>query len=210
MKSAKKAIKNFQVIVTAAYGISIIMGMIFSSAKFDIAGINIFEYAEIFDFLVYPFIEPTVIVFSFLPIIFVYLLVVFDEYIKNKKPDFYRKKTIEGILGLIDMPWWKKVKRTIMLVTFIPLYLAASYFLYKQYIFKNYKTMFECVVLEFHEGDIIEGKILGKVKDMIFIIKNCPCEINNTKINEGEEVLAIPYGESIKKIRWIPDCNENS
>lgn len=208
MKSAKKAIKNFQVIVTAAYGFSIIMGMIFSSAKYYVAGINIFEYAEIFDFLVYPFIEPTVIIFSFLPIILAYILVVYDEHIKKKKPDFYKKNTIEGRLGLLNKPWWKNVKRASMLLIFIPGYLIVSYLLYKQYIFKNYKTLYECVVLEFHEGDLIEGKILGKVRDMIFIIKNCPCQINNTQIDDGEEVLAIPYGESIKKIRWIPDCND--
>ena len=27
-------------------------------------------------------------------------------------------------------------------------------------------------------------------------------------LNNGNEVLAIPYGESVKKIRWIPDCND--
>ena len=95
MKVAKKAIKKFQIILTAAYGFSIIMGMIFSSAKYYVAGINIFEYAEIFDFLVYPFIEPTVIIFSFLPIILGYLLVVYDEYIKKKKPDFLKKTQLK-------------------------------------------------------------------------------------------------------------------
>lgn len=208
MKSSKKVIKNFQIYISAGYGFAIIMGMIFSSAKYNVAGINIFEYAEVLDFLVYPFIEPTVIIFSLLPFILVYLLVIYDEYLKKKKPDFYRKNSIEGKLGIMDKPWWIKLKKILMIIIFVPTYLIVSYKYYKMYISYTYKSMYECVVLEFHEGDLLEGKILGKVNDMIFIIKNCPCEINNFKVEDGEEVIAIPYGESVKKIRWIPDCND--
>ncbi|MDB4015883.1 hypothetical protein N8345_03080 [Flavobacteriaceae bacterium] len=223
--SLKKTFKNLQVIISAFYAYSVMMGIVFSSAKYQAVGINIFEYAEVFDFLFYPLIQPKAILFSFIFFVFPATIMIiawiFEKRKREKNPEmlltYFEEKS-----GLSKKKWWfdfrMKAMPIYMILVFLPVYIFLSHTAYKQYTISNYKTLYDCVVLEYHDGDVLKGKMFGKVRDIVFIIKNCPCEIKNKKIwtkrykdgsKDDYEVIAIPYGESIKSIRWAADCKEN-
>jgi len=59
-KNSKKTtyeiiIKELQTVITISYLFTVGIGMLFKYHKYDEFGINIFEYADVFDFLIAPF-----------------------------------------------------------------------------------------------------------------------------------------------------------
>ena len=58
-------IKEIQTIMTIFYLLMIGIGMIYNYKKYALFGINIFEYADVFDFLIAPFKDFRIIEVSF-------------------------------------------------------------------------------------------------------------------------------------------------
>lgn len=67
-------IKELQSIVTIFYLFLVGMGMLFKHQKFSEFGINVFQYADIFDFLIAPFQDYVIILFTMASLTFIYLL----------------------------------------------------------------------------------------------------------------------------------------
>ena len=84
-------LKDFQTIITLFYLLAVGIGMLFNYQKFSAFGINIFEYADVFDFLIAPFSDYKIIVFAVFSLIVPYLLYLFDAYYKKNHSESYEK-----------------------------------------------------------------------------------------------------------------------
>lgn len=146
-----------------SYILMVGIGMLFYSQKYGEFGINIFDYADIFDFLIAPFGDYRIIVFtvfsSFVPILFFQL----DHWCKTKYPSFYSKIS----MGMDKKSWYK----TYWLVSYVALicsylYLGANFYgrLTKKEILAQ-----EPINLKYSDDKVERGIFIGKTKEVIFI-----------------------------------------
>lgn len=77
-------IKEIQTIITVSYIIAVAVGMLFNFQKYAEFDINIFDYGDVFDFLIAPFSDVYIILFATVSILIVYLLLIMDSYWKKK------------------------------------------------------------------------------------------------------------------------------
>ena len=193
----KKTFKTIRTIVVALYGFAIIMGMIFSSAKYQAYDINIFEFADILDFLVYPFLDiKSVAYYGFLPIIILFLFYSFDRYLLKNHTDFYSKYlTPKFFRKYLETSWYAKSQKTTLLT--IPVYLVVNYFLYyAMHSNEPEYTLYRPMEIKMQNGEIKKGFLLGKVKDVIFLI-------NIDSISKAKDVSIIPYQENVTEIKIL-------
>ena len=71
-------IKELQTLMSISYIIAVGIGMLFSFQKYHRFGINILDYADVFDFLIAPFSDVKVLLFSLVSIFFGIALIRFD------------------------------------------------------------------------------------------------------------------------------------
>ena len=80
--------------------------MLFSFQKYHRFGINIFDYADVFDFLIAPFSDVKVLLFSLVSIFFGIALIRFDINWKKKRPESYSKIN----MGMDKKKWFDPVR----------------------------------------------------------------------------------------------------
>ncbi len=57
-------LKELQSIISIFYILAVAIGMVFNYQKYSEFGINIFDYADIFEFLIAPFSDTTILFFT--------------------------------------------------------------------------------------------------------------------------------------------------
>src|SRR5690606_2414881 len=67
------------------------IGMLFTHKKYSEFGINIFDYADVFDFLIAPFSDMRILLFSGITLFIVFLVVRSDIFLRAKYPRTYSK-----------------------------------------------------------------------------------------------------------------------
>lgn len=175
-------LKELQTIVTATYIIAVGIGMLFNYQKFSEFDINIFEYADVFDFLIAPFSDFYILIFAALSISIFSIVVKLNAIWKNKWPKFYSRINFGR-----DKKSWFKTYRMILLVLSFGLYLYLSADFYGKYVKERIiNDNFISIVLS--DDEIKSGKLIGKTKDVIFLI------------NE-DHVYALPISSTVKEIR---------
>ena len=177
-----KLMKSAQLIMTFAYLLAIGIGMLFNDQKYGAFGINIFDYSSIFDFLIAPFADFRIIVFAIVTMVFTYVLFKGDAYWKEKFPSSYSK----SIFNLEQYSWYRKIKGGIFLVIFVWYLILIAQYYGKQ----TYAEILqqEFTKIEYIGGDVIEGVLIGKTSDMLFLYVN-------------KEVKAIPISANLKTIQ---------
>jgi len=93
-------LKEFQTILSVFYLLLVMIGMFFSYSKYSQFGINIFQYSDISDFLLTPFRDTIIFIFSFITVLVVYLVYKFKN--KFSKFNFGLLKS-KPILSIIVM-----------------------------------------------------------------------------------------------------------
>jgi hypothetical protein len=173
-------IKEIQPILSISYIIAIGIGMLFNYQKFSEYGINIFEYSDILDFLIAPFADFLILFFTIVSLALAYLFFQLDLYWERKYPKFYSKM----VLGLNARSWYNYVRYSSYLILFILyLYLAAD--LNGKLARSRSKEKPE-IVIKFDNNEIEKGIMIGKTKEIIFLLK-------------GEDVKAIPITSLVKE-----------
>ena len=84
-------LKEIQTVLTISYLLIVGIGMLFTHQKYSEFGINIFEYADIFEFLIAPFSDFKILLFSTITITAVLLLCKLDDAWRRKYPKKYSK-----------------------------------------------------------------------------------------------------------------------
>ena len=86
-------IRELQTVLASGYLCLIIIGMIYEAAFYQPFSINIFEYAEILDFLLVPFRRPVTLLLLLVTILLSYGVYYSDVALEKKFPKFYRITT---------------------------------------------------------------------------------------------------------------------
>ena len=158
-------------ILPLCYLVMVCIGMLFNYFKFKHFGINIFQYASVFDFLISPFEDPTIIWFMILsPIIPI-----------KRFPVSYKKSSF----GMSEKSWYKPVMRITYLALVI-IYIFLFSFFYGIYTYRAVK-MQDDITVRYNDNEDISGKPIGKVGNSLFLLT-------------GSVVQIIPTDSYVKSI----------
>lgn len=83
--------KDISLMLTFGYLFLILIGMIFNAVFFAINHLNIFKYAEISDFLLAPFRDFYILIFTALSILLIFAFYQLDDYIEQRYPKLHHK-----------------------------------------------------------------------------------------------------------------------
>ncbi|WP_193323767.1 hypothetical protein [Marinifilum sp. N1E240] len=159
-------IKELQSVVTVFYLFMVGMGMLFKHQKFSEFGINIFQYADVFDFLIAPFQDFIIVLFTFASLTLIYLLYKFDKFLEKKFPKSYSVFSF----GLSRKSWHTTYKKiTFMLGLMAYLYFAADYYGELSHSSINSKEKYK---IHYIDSKTISGNLIGKNNNVIFLWVN--------------------------------------
>lgn len=173
-------LKEIQTIIMLSYIIIVGIGMLFTYMKYSEFGINIFDYADIFDFLIAPFSDPRIVLFSIASTLFVFILSKFQILYQRKLPKLYSKVNF----GLDKKSWFNTFKY--ILFTILALfYLFVSSLFYGE-LSKEQTLQSPQLSLTYSDNQSIKGQMIGKTANIIFLL-------------QGEKVKAIPLNSLVKE-----------
>lgn len=173
-------LKEIQIIVTIPYLLIVGVGMLFTYQKYSEFGINIFDYADVFDFLIAPFSDFKILLFSTITIILVLLLFKLDVAWKRKYPKTYSKMN----LGF-DKKKWFSICRYFLIASMFIYYLYLSADFYGKFTKKEVMGN-SPINIKYSDNENINGIVIGKTKDILFLLQN-------------EKVKAIPINSNVKE-----------
>jgi len=174
-------VKEFQTFLSVFYLLLVGIGMLFSYEKYSRFGINIFQYSDIFDFLLTPFRDLYIFLFSFASIGIVFLLYIMNKLIKNKFPKFYNSKYR---LGLI-----KSYPLFGFIIVFI-VYLFSFSIKYGKFAERNILENTKLTEIMLSNGNIKKGNLIGKNNGYIFLLEN-KSEVNIYPISNSVSLIKI-------------------
>lgn len=174
-------LKEIQSIITILYILMVGIGMLFNYKKYSRFGINIFDYADVFDFLVTPFQDTRIILASVITLIFPIGFFWLGFYLKKQFPNFYSILN----LGLSKRNWYRKMKLVLFGIILIYV-LVETVNGYGNHI-KNRINFSQSVLVRYMSGELTEGKLIGKSKEVIFLYSE-------------NKVKLIPINAQIKEI----------
>lgn len=175
-------IKELQTVITISYIVTVGIGMLFNYHKYSEFGINIFDYSDIFDFLIAPFSDGAILLFALASVTIVFLFVQLDLTWEKKWPKSYSRLNFGGN----KKSWYKTYRIIVFAVTFILyLFIASEY--YGRYT-KDKIMKRDNISIRLEDNEIRSGKLIGKTKDVIFILNN-------------KSVYAIPISSSVKEVQ---------
>jgi hypothetical protein len=177
----KLVLKEIQTTIPISYVLAVGIGMLFNFHKFSEFGINIFDYADVFDFLIAPFSDIKIFLFTIVSISLSYLFFKFDLLWKQKFPKSYSKINF----GWDKKIWYDSFRYFAFAIIFI-VYLNISADKYGS-ISKEEIINRPAIEIRFSDDEIKKGKMIGKTKDVIFLLT-------------GEKVTAIPITSLVKEI----------
>src|SRR5690554_2796727 len=178
----KLLLKDSQTILGISYVIAIGIGMLFTYQKYTKFGINIFDYASVFDFLIAPFTDFRILLFTVISLLVTYLLFVFDSFYQNRFPKSYSKTNF----GLDKKIWYRSVRYFSTAILFLSyLFISASSYgnISKRRILNQTD-----IQVTFADNQIKTGKMIGKTKEVLFLA-------NQTTVD------VIPVTALVKEIR---------
>ncbi|APQ17212.1 hypothetical protein [Maribacter hydrothermalis] len=175
-------IKEIQTVITVCYLLAVAIGMIFNYKKYAEFGINIFDYGDVFDFLIAPFSDFYIILFAAASTLFISTLFYLDYLWQKKWPKSYSKMNF----GRDKKKWFKQYRMAVIAVSFITyLFLSASF--YGKYT-KEKITNQRDITITLVDNEIKKGKLIGKTKEIVFLLND-------------DGVFAIPLTSVVKQIK---------
>ena len=154
--------KEVQPLLTIAYVLAVAIGMLFNHYKYTLFGVNIFDYSSVFDFLLAPFADTAIVLFTVGSLGLTFVLFHIDKVWKERFPASYAKYTF----GMDSKIKWKGFR--ILLIGGIGVYylfLAAN--VYGKWE-KEEVLAQEDMLIAFMDKSHFKGKLLGKTTDYIF------------------------------------------
>ena len=175
-------IKELQGIIAASYVMAVGIGMLFNYQKYSEFDINIFHYADVFDFLIAPFSDFYILFFTTISLLMVALIVALDSLWRKTFPKSYSIANF----GRDKKPWFNIYRMILFLMSLLVyLYSAADY--YGNGAKERIKSGDDISII-LADDQIKSGKLIGKTKDVIFLL------------NE-ENVSAFPIDSMVKEIK---------
>lgn len=174
-------IKEVQTIISISYIAAVGIGMLFNYQKYILFGINIFDYADVFDFLISPFSDVKILSFTVISILLALLIAYLDVLWKKKFPEAYSRFNLGW-----DKKSWFTTMRIISTAILIVLYLIIASGFYGK--ISREEVMDQPLTrIRYSDDEIKSGKMIGKTKDVVFLLS-------------GDKVEAIPITSLVKEI----------
>lgn len=174
-------IKELQTVISIAYILTVGIGMLFNYKFYAEFDINIFDYSDVFDFLLAPFADYRILLFSVLSLLISLLLLKFDSEWKKRSPRSYSRANF----GWDKKSWFKTFRYGSFAFCFI-IYLFASADIYGRHTKKDVLAE-PPVQVTFADNQTKSGIMIGKTLDVIFL-----------KIDS--KIEAIPITAQVKNI----------
>lgn len=167
-----------------AYLCMIGIGMVFNYYKYTHFGINIFQYASVFDFLIAPFEDYIILFFTFFSLLFCAFVFFTDFWLERKFPKAY---------NLMAFNLNKKKKypafRTGLFAFLIFAYIWLAAIWYGIYAHGKVLEQQDIQVV-YYNNETTSGKQIGKTADVLFLV------------DQGGTTKVIPINSLVKEIRY--------
>lgn len=184
----KQIITALPNLLPICYIVMVCVGMVFNYFKFKCFGINVFQYATIFDFLISPFEDPNIIWFILLSSIIPISCIIIDLCWKRHFPTSYKKW---NTFGLGEKGWFQTYQRaTYFILCIIYIFLFAFY--YGIYTKVQTSKQTDITVL-YSDNELISGKQIGKVGNTLFLL--CDKEVKIIPTEAYVKRITIPLRE---------------
>lgn len=157
-------------VLPVGYLLMVVVGMVFNYFRYSAFGLNIFQYASVFDFLISPFEDMAILLFIFGSMLLVGFTIVMDHLWKKRYPVSYRKWTFRWM----ERGWYKPLSYVLVVMAYV---FYAAYF-YGSYAFHRTRAQAD-VTVRYTDNERLQGKQIGKVGNTLFLL----C---------GDEVKVIP------------------
>lgn len=174
-------LKEIQTIITVLYLLMVGIGMLFNFKKYAKFNTNIFEYADVFDFLIAPFQDIRIIMVSVLAILIPSGLIWLDRFMRKQTPKLY----LWVNLGLGNKTWYERLK-VLFFTGLLFYFIFETANGYANFIFNN-PDQLQTISIKYTDEEQVEGRLIGKTKEVIFLLTN-----NKVKI--------IPLTSIVKEI----------
>lgn len=174
--------REIQLILSITYLVMIGIGMLFNYHRYHPFKINIFEYADIFDFLITPFQEEIIVATSMIALFIPTLCYFLDLWWSKKHPNSYKYAS----MGLHQKSWYGTFRYVVFMILMLH-FLWKFSLTYGQFTHSNISKKAE-IRIDFIDGTYHVGKKIGKTEDWVFIY------------DSEMQVHAIPSSSVIKMI----------
>lgn len=180
---SKKPILDSQAYITLGYLMIVIIGMMFEYSYFSKFSINIFEYADVLDFLLAPVKHIEVVGFAIATFIIVYIFFRLDKLWQDRSPDTHKRFNF-GMTKEFAIKY-----RPVMFGVTLILYFFIAADRYGRIMYKKYQESTERLEVVYESDQrVISGKLIGKNTDYIFL---------ETDVSE---IIAIPVDADVQEI----------
>ena len=173
---------DIQTYFSLGYLLIVIVGMLFDYSYYDKFSINIFEYADILDFLLAPAKNPMLVVFAIGSVVVVLIFFRLDKIWMEKWPKAYSRFNFG-----MSVNWSKRYRPFMIGFSLLAyLYLASSF--YGDRAYKIFEKKPKSIELIFDSGKTINGNLIGKNSDYIFLM------------TADSTVKALPVASEVQEI----------
>lgn len=180
LNSFRFALADIPNILGLFYLFAIGIGMLFTYQKYSQFGINIFDYADVFDFLIAPFADFAILAFTLGSLALAYVIYLFD---------FWWSKSHSKSYSIVNFGMnkrsWYHLYRNILFFSMAIGYLYQSSEYYGNMSREKVKTHPK-TNLRYSDNETKHGVIIGKTKEIVFFI-------------EDDIVTAIPITALVKE-----------
>ena len=159
-------VRDLQSVLSVSYLAAVGIGMLFNYKKYAAFGINIFEYADVLDFLIAPFSDRIIILFTLFSVICAYGIFKLDVRSEQKYPKFYAKASF----GMYKYSWYGTFRMISAVFVFV-IYLYLSSDLYGVLKMRQLKKARE-MSITLADNDVLTGLVIGKTKEVLFMMNN--------------------------------------
>jgi len=160
----KKPVLDSQTYITLSYLAIVIIGMMFDYSYYDRFGINIFEYADVLDFLLAPVKNVQLMLFAFGTVIVVWLFFKVDQLWQDKFPSSHKRFNF----GMTRE--FSKKYRPLMIGFTLIMYFFVAATVYGRRMYNSYQKGTESIEVVFESDQrVISGKLIGKNTDYLFL-----------------------------------------
>ncbi|MEL6251005.1 MAG: hypothetical protein AAFR87_03240 [Bacteroidota bacterium] len=158
-------LKEIQTILSILYLSMIGIGMLFNYKKYNSFGINIFEYADVFHFLIAPFQDLTIMYVAIMGILIPVSLYRLWKLISRRFP---RIRVILS-LGMSKKSWFEPIRFIILGLIF--LYFISEFAQGYANFTRDNIELLPSIKITYSDNHSTEGKMLGKTQEVLFLYK---------------------------------------
>ena len=176
-------IKEIQSFLALSYVLMVGIGMLFNYQKYTLFDINIFEYADVLDFLIAPFEDLRILFFSMFSIGAPWFFIWLDSWWHKKYPKSYQKMSF----GMVQKSWYQPY-RYILFGGLLIYYILLSSNIWGRKVRKEILAE-PPVTIEFVDGKSLQGIMIGKTNQYLLLLS-------------GDQKSAIPLSSAVKEIRF--------